>query len=34
MVAEVIRHLDGLEPLAELTPNIVSLRLNAAELPA
>jgi phosphoglycerate dehydrogenase-like enzyme len=29
MVAEVIRHLDGLEPLAELTPNIVSLRLNA-----
>jgi phosphoglycerate dehydrogenase-like enzyme len=28
MVSEIIRHLDGLEPLAELTPNVVSLRLN------
>jgi phosphoglycerate dehydrogenase-like enzyme len=26
MVTEIIRHLDGLEPLGELTPNIVSLR--------
>jgi len=26
MVSEIIRHLDGLEPLAELTPNIVTLR--------
>jgi phosphoglycerate dehydrogenase-like enzyme len=33
MVTEVIRHLDGFEPLAELTPNIVSLRLNAANSP-
>jgi D-3-phosphoglycerate dehydrogenase len=28
MVSEIIRHLAGLEPLAELTPDIVSLRLN------
>jgi phosphoglycerate dehydrogenase-like enzyme len=28
MVSEIIRHLDGLEPLAELTPTIVSLRLS------
>jgi len=28
MVSEIIRHLDGLEPLAELTPNVVSLRLS------
>ena len=28
MVSEIIRHLDGLEPLAELTPHVVSLRLN------
>jgi phosphoglycerate dehydrogenase-like enzyme len=26
MVTEIFRHLDGLEPLAELTPNVVSLR--------
>jgi phosphoglycerate dehydrogenase-like enzyme len=29
MVTEIVRHLDGLEPLAELTPGIVSLRLEA-----
>jgi D-3-phosphoglycerate dehydrogenase len=28
MVGEIIRHLDGLEPLTELTPEVVSLRLN------
>ena len=28
MVSEIIRHLDGLEPLAELTPSVVSLRLS------
>jgi phosphoglycerate dehydrogenase-like enzyme len=28
MVSEIIRHLDGLEPLTELTPHVVSLRLN------
>jgi D-3-phosphoglycerate dehydrogenase len=29
MVTEIIRHLDGFEPLAELTPSVVSLRLDA-----
>jgi phosphoglycerate dehydrogenase-like enzyme len=28
MVSEIIRHLAGLEPLAKLTPDIVSIRLN------
>jgi phosphoglycerate dehydrogenase-like enzyme len=35
MVSEIIRHLDGLEPLGELTPNILSLRhLGTAKAPA
>ena len=33
MVSEIIRHLDGLEPLAELTPTVVSLRLSKQSAP-
>jgi phosphoglycerate dehydrogenase-like enzyme len=34
MVTEIFRHLDGFEPLAELTPGVVSLRLNPVTSPA
>jgi phosphoglycerate dehydrogenase-like enzyme len=34
MVAEIIRHLDGFEPLAELTAGVVSLRLSPVTSPA
>jgi phosphoglycerate dehydrogenase-like enzyme len=33
MVSEIFRHLDGLEPLAELTPGVVSLRLSTPRSP-
>ena len=34
MVTEIIRHLDGFEPRAELTPSVVSLRLDPVKSPA